>query len=537
MIISMKIDTDPVLELKNVTKTFGNLAAVDSVNFDLKASEIHAVLGENGAGKSTLMNLIYGLYQPTDGNIYISGKIKQLKSPRDAISNGIGMVHQHFMLIENLTVAENIALSVSQFSSSDVLPKLDKTSTGFTSEEYTNQIKLSRFRYRKDEAMQITEAYSNRFGLSVDPNALVRTLSVGLKQRVEILKALAVDARILILDEPTAVLSPQEVDSFFDILRALQNDGKSIIFISHKMDEVLEISDRITILRRGKKVYNGRTGELTAKQLAGEMLGDEIPQVKRDQNEASNDVVLSISNLTVKGNRKEIAVADVSFDTYRGEIVGIAGVDGNGQRELAESIMGLRPIISGKIDILGNQPKGTNNIRQCSVGFIPEDRRTMGIISTFSVAENLMLNMPYLEDVSKWGVIDQKSKSENVKKLINTYDIRPPTSEIPASSLSGGNQQKIVVARELSPQPELLVAVNPTRGLDINAAQFVHQNLLKQRNRKKSVLLISTELDEVLLMSDRLYVMSMGKLIDATKLRDNIEALGLLMTGETNLDE
>jgi len=533
----MTTETDTVLELKNVTKTFGNLAAVDNVNFDLKAGEIHAILGENGAGKSTLMNLIYGLYQPSDGNIYISGKIKQLKSPRDAIANGIGMVHQHFMLIENLTVAENIVLSTSQFSSSDILPKLDASTTDSKSNEYRKPIKLSKFRYKKNEAVNLTEAHSNRFGLSVDPNALVRTLSVGAKQRVEILKALAVDARILILDEPTAVLSPNEVDDFFQILRALQNDGRSIIFITHKMDEVLEISDRITVLSRGKKVYNGRTGELTAQQLAREMLGEDIPQVKREQNEASNDLVLSISNLTVKGIRKEIAVADVSLNTYRGEIVGIAGVDGNGQRELAESIMGLLPITSGTIDILGNQPKGTNNIRQCSVGFIPEDRRTMGIINTFTVEENLMLNKPYLDNVSKWGVIDQKTKTEFVTKLIDTYDIRPPSSEIPTSSLSGGNQQKVVVARELSPQPDLLIAVNPTRGLDINAAQFVHQNLLKQRNRKKSVLIISTELDEVLLMSDRLFVMSRGKLINATKLRDNIEALGLLMTGEIFHDE
>ncbi len=535
-VIDMTIDTNSVLELKNVTKTFGNLVAVDSVNFDLQAGEIHAILGENGAGKSTLMHLIYGLYQPTDGKIYISGKIRRLKSPRDAITNGIGMVHQHFMLIENLTVAENIALSLSQFNSSVVKPKLNMDPTESISKEYPSPIKLSRFRYKKDEANRITEAHSNRFGLFVEPNALVRTLSVGLKQRVEILKALAVDARILILDEPTAVLSPQEVDGFFAILRTLQNDGISIIFISHKMKEVLEISDRITILRRGKKVYSGRTGELTSQQLAREMLGEDIPKVKRNQSEVSTDLVLSISGLTVKDNRKQTTVVDVSLNTYRGEIVGIAGVDGNGQREFAEAIMGLRPITSGTIDILGNQPKGTNNIRHC-VGFIPEDRRSMGIITTFSVAENLMLNMPYLGNVSKWGVIDQKAKTENVKKLIDTYDIRPPSSEIPASSLSGGNQQKIVVARELSPQPELLVAVNPTRGLDINAAQFVHQNLLKQRDRKKSVLLISTELDEVLQMSDRLFVMSNGKLIDATEHRYNIETLGLLMTGKTDINE
>ena len=522
------METENILELQNLTKTFGDLVAVDNVNFQLQAGEIHAILGENGAGKSTLMNLIYGLYQPSDGSIHISGEPKIFKSPRDAIANGIGMVHQHFMLIENLTVAENIALTVAQFSSRD--------GTTDSAEENGTPIKLSPFHYKKDDAIQLTEALSQRFGLAVDPSALVRNLSVGLKQRVEILKALAVDARILILDEPTAVLSPQEVAGFFEILRALQDDNRSIIFISHKMREVLEISDRITVLRRGKKVYHGEAGELSARGLAREMLGDELSEIERQENKATTDIVLNISGLTVMGSRNEIAVADVSMQTYRGEIVGIAGVDGNGQRELAEAIMGLRPAKSGTVEILGMQPFGTKNIRRGGVGYIPEDRRTMGIITSFSVAENLMLNITYFEHLAKLGIIDQKAKNRAAMQLIETYDIRPPIVNMPAAALSGGNQQKIVLAREISPQPELLVAVNPTRGLDISAAQYVHQNLLAQRDRKKSVLLISTELDEVLQMSDRLYVMSSGRLIDATTHRDNIETLGLLMTGETNTD-
>lgn len=530
------METENILELQNLTKTFGGLVAVDNVDFELQAGEIHAILGENGAGKSTLMNLIYGLHQPSGGNIRIFGKSKVFKSPRDAIASGIGMVHQHFMLIENLTVAENIALTVAQFSSKDEKTDSIESDTESPPEENGIPSKLSTFRYKKNDAIRLTEALSQKFGLTVDPSVLIRTLSVGLKQRVEILKALAVDARILILDEPTAVLSPQEVTGFFKILCALQADNRSIIFISHKMKEVLEISDRITVLRHGKKVYHGKTGELSAHGLAREMLGEELSEVERKENKATTDLVLNVSGLTVPGSRNENAVLDVSIQAYRGEIVGIAGVDGNGQRELAEAIMGLRPITSGAVEILGRQLSGTKNIRRCGVGYIPEDRRTMGIITSFSTADNLMLNITHFEHLAKRGIISQKAKNRAATQLINTYDIRPSSANIPASALSGGNQQKIVLAREISPQPELLIAVNPTRGLDVNAAQYVHQNLLAQRDRKKSVLLISTELDEVLQMSDRLYVMSRGKLIEATAHRDNIEALGLLMTGETDPD-
>ena len=354
---------------------------------------------------------------------------------------------------------------------------------------------------------------------------------------MEILKALSVDARILILDEPTAVLSPQEVEGFFTILRKLQADGRAIIFISHKMKEVLNISDRITVLRRGKKVYHGPTGELTARELAREMIGEEINEVERSadtppENETS-DNVLQLSNLTVLGSRNEIAVSDVSMATHRGEIVGIAGVDGNGQRELAEAIMGLRHSESGTISILGADPKGTKAVRQRGVGYIPEDRQTTGVIASFSVTENLLLNVTHLQNTAQWNVLNQKRKRNTAEQLIAAYDIRPPIGDIPAAALSGGNQQKIVLAREISLHPDLLIAVNPTRGLDVNAARYVHENLLVQRNQSKSILLISTELDEVLRLSDRLFVMSRGKLIEATAQRNDIEALGLLMTGQT----
>lgn len=533
------MDTDNVLQLENITKIFGDLVAVDNINFELKSSEIHAVLGENGAGKSTLMNLIYGLFQPTSGTISISGNPTILRSPKDAIEHGIGMVHQHFMLIENLTVAENIALTIAQFSPQDgSISNIDPQHNTNGKISHLSKIRshLSKIRFKNDEAIQITNTLSEQFNLQVDPNALIRSLSVGLKQRVEILKALAVNARILILDEPTAVLSPQEVTSFFSVLRSLQTDNRSIIFISHKMKEVLEVSDRITVLRSGKKVYHGKTGELSARALAREMIGEEINDIERNETNETTDIVLNVSDLKVLGNRKEIAVTDLSLQTYRGEIVGIAGVDGNGQRELAEAIMGLRTPVEGEIEILGRQPKGTKNIRKCGVGYIPEDRQTTGIISAFSITDNLLLNTPQLDQIAKWGVIDQKMKYDTAIQLIDTYDIRPPIKDRVSSTLSGGNQQKIVLAREISPQPELLIAVNPTRGLDISAAQFVHINLLEQRSLKKSILLISTELDEVLQLSDRLYVMSRGKLIEATANRDDIETLGLFMTGEMDAD-
>ena len=535
------MDKENILELRNVTKTFGNFVAVDSVDFALQAGEIHAILGENGAGKSTLMNLIYGLYQPSDGRIYVTdreGWRRRLraKSPRDAILNGIGMVHQHFMLIENFTVAENIALSLAQLKGKQK-DRMEGWKTGRLDVPRSSNFRFPDFWFKKEEAIHITRALSEQFGLIVDPTALVRTLSVGLKQRVEILKALAVDARILILDEPTAVLSPQEVEGFFTILRNLQADGRAIIFISHKMKEVLSISNKITVLRGGKKVYLGETGELTARELAREMIGSDVGEVERSTDVRSEgeaaDSVLQLENLTVLGSRDEVAVSDVSMETRRGEIVGIAGVDGNGQRELAEAIMGLRHHASGKISILGADPHGTKAVRQRGVGYIPEDRQTTGIIASFSVTENLLLNVTHLERTAHWNVLNETLKQHIAQQLIADYDIRPPAANISAAALSGGNQQKVVLAREISLQPDLLIAVNPTRGLDVNAARYVHENLLAQRDAEKSVLLISTELDEVLLLSDRLFVMSRGQLIEATAQRNDIEALGLLMTGET----
>ncbi len=498
-----------VLELHGITKTFGNLVAVDHVDFDLKEGEIHAVLGENGAGKSTLMNLIYGLCQPDDGEIRIRGEAARLESPRLAIAHGIGMVHQHFLLIQNMTVAENIALGLRD----------------------------RRFRFRKDEANRKTRELSERFGFAIDPEAYIWQLSVGLQQRVEILKALAADASILILDEPTAVLAPQEVDELFSILRKLRADGHSIIFISHKLKEVMTISDRVTVMRNGSKTHVTDTADTSPQELARRMMDDE-PLSAQDKSgqgaEApSEDIALRLQDLVIRGNRGELAVRSLSLEVRRGEIVGIAGVDGNGQVELAEALMGLREVVSGEIGLFGASitNKTTAAIRGLGVGYIPGDRQSDGIIASFSISENLILDAHQLRERRKGVLLDSTGIEDNSERLIRNYDIRTPSKDIEAQALSGGNQQKIVLAREISRNPSLLIAVNPTRGLDINAAEYVRKSLIAQRQESKAVLLISTELDEALALSDRVFVMSNGNLIDATSNRSDMTALGLLMTG------
>ena len=498
-----------IIELNGITKTFGNLVAVDNVGFDLKEGEIHAVLGENGAGKSTLMNLIYGLHQPDSGEILISGEPTRLGSPHDAIAHGVGMVHQHFLLIQNLTVAENIALGTRDRG----------------------------FRFRKDEANQKTRELSEQFGFAIDPEAFIWQLPVGLQQRVEILKALAANARIHILDEPTAVLAPHEVDELFSILRKLRLDGRSIIFISHKLKEVMAISDRVTVMRNGSKMYAANTADTSTEELARQMMGDDSPVSRDDteliEEEVSDDAVLHLQDVVIRGNQGEIAVQGVSLDVSRGEIVGIAGVDGNGQVELAEALIGLRKVISGDIRLF-DAPitnKTTADIRGLGVGYIPGDRQSAGLVVNFSVSENLILDVHHLREHRKRVLLDKTGIGDESERLIRNYDIRTPSKDIEAHALSGGNQQKIVLAREISRNPSLLIAVNPTRGLDINAAEYVHKSLTAQRQTSKAVLLISTELEEALTLSDRVFVMSNGNLIDATSKRSDMATLGLLMTG------
>ena len=498
-----------LLELNGITKTFGNLVAVDNVDFDLNEGEIHAVLGENGAGKSTLMNLIYGLYQPDAGEIQISGKPTRLGSPRDAIAHGVGMVHQHFLLIQNLTVAENIVLGLRD----------------------------RRFRFRRDEANRKTRELSEQFGFDIDPEAYIWQLSVGLQQRVEILKALAADARILILDEPTAVLAPQEVDELFSILQKLRTGGRSIIFITHKLKEVMTISNRVTVMRNGSKTYVTNTADTSPRELARQMMGNEPPvaQDETGQSEevASEEVALYVKDAVIPGNRGEIAVPGVSLEVRRGEIVGIAGVDGNGQVELAEALMGLRKVVSGEIRLFDTSitDKTTADIRRLGVGYIPGDRQSVGLVVNFSISENLILDVHQLREHRKGVLLNMTGIGDDSERLIRNYDIRTPSKDIEAQALSGGNQQKIVLAREISRNPELLIAVNPTRGLDINAAEYVHKSLIAQRQKSKAVLLVSTELEEALALSDRVFVMSNGDLIDATSDRSDMTALGLLMTG------
>lgn len=498
-----------ILELDGITKTFGNLVAVNNVDFDLKEGEIHAVLGENGAGKSTLMNLIYGLHQPDTGEIRISGEPTRLGSPRDSIAHGVGMVHQHFLLIQNLTAAENIALGLQD----------------------------QRFRFRKDDANRKTRELSERFGFAINPEAYIWQLSVGLQQRVEILKALAADARILILDEPTAVLAPQEVDELFSILRRLRTDGRSIIFISHKLKEVMTISNRVTVMRNGSKTYVTNTADTSPQELARQMMGDDSPVTQDDTGQAekaaTKDVALHLQDLVIRGNRGEIAVQEVSLEVRQGEIVGITGVDGNGQVELAEALIGLRKVISGKVRLFDTPitNKTTADIRGLGVGYIPGDRQSAGLVVNFSISENLILDVHHLRKHRRRVLLDKTEIGDDSERLIKHYDIRTPSKDIEAHALSGGNQQKVVFAREISRNPALLIAVNPTRGLDINAAEYVHKSLIAQRQKSKAVLLISTELEETLALSDHVFVMSNGNLIDATTKRSDMTALGLLMTG------
>ena len=498
------------LELHGITKAFGNNLAVDGVDFALERGEIHTLLGENGAGKSTLMNLIYGLYQPDAGEILIDGKPSLVDSPKTAITLGLGMVHQHFMLVPSLSVAENIAL---------------------TSER-------GKFRFRRNEAEENVQQLSTRYGLSISPQMKVWQLSVGLQQRVEILKALSADARILILDEPTAVLSPQEITDLFAILRRLKSDGHSIIFISHKLREVMEISDRITVLRHGKKVVTTKVADTSPTHLAKQMVGHELPEIQRST-QTSGPSILEIQNLIAADHDGRRVVNGPSFDVCAGEIVGIAGIDGNGQIELAEAIVGLRRSQSGIIRFKGgaitNLP--TSKSRQLGYGYIPEDRQTAGLILSFTIAENLILNVHRLKGyrsklLKGWGTfLDLKRIDADSEELIRSYDVRTTHTDAPAGSLSGGNQQKVVIARELSQEPELLLAVNPTRGLDISAADYTHQQFLEQRRKQHAVLLISTELDEVLALSDRIFVMYRGGLTEATEFRDDLSKIGLLMTG------
>jgi ABC-type uncharacterized transport system ATPase subunit len=497
-----------VLEAKGITKHFPGVLANDHVDLDLKKGEIHALLGENGAGKTTLMNILYGLYLPDSGEILVNGKQAVIHSPKDSINMGIGMVHQHFMLIPVFTVAENIMLGDETTRYGIVLDK-------------------------KTVIKQVQEL-SKKYGLIIDPTALVEHIPVGVQQRVEIIKALYRDAQILILDEPTAVLTPQEVDELFVIMRGLTERGVSIIFITHKLKEVLAIADRITVMRDGKVVGTTKPKDTNEAKLASMMVGREVI-LKVDKGPANPaEEVIKVEDLRVCDFRDIEVVRGVSFQICAGEVLGIAGVQGNGQTELVEALTGLRPVSGGKMwfsgrDMTGKPPRP---ITETGMAHIPEDRQRHGLALAYTVADNMVLNTYYQAPFALHGMLQQKAIDANARELIQEYDVRTPSPYVPVSKLSGGNQQKVIVARELSHPVKLVVANQPTRGLDVGSIEYIHKEIITMRDRGVAVLLVSAELDEIMALSDRIAVMYRGQIVttvDADKVTR--EELGLWMAG------
>ncbi|MDQ2910001.1 MAG: ABC transporter ATP-binding protein [Actinomycetota bacterium] len=493
--------------MRGITKRFPGVVANDYVDFDLRKAEVHALLGENGAGKSTLMNILYGLYKPDEGEIHVRGGKATFGSAKDAIDKGIGMVHQHFMLIPVMTVAENIVLATEPRTAGVLL-------------DY-------------DAAVERVREISTRYGLLVDPEAKVESISVGQEQRVEILKALYRGAEILILDEPTAVLTPQEAGELFGIIKSLQESGTSIIFISHKLNEVLEIADRITVLRRGKKIDTVPRQGATEAGLARMMVGREVLLRVEKKPAQAGEPLLEVRDLHVNDERGLPAVRGVTFEVRGGEIVGIAGVEGNGQSELIEAITGLRHAESGSIKVAGRElvNASARKTLDAGVGHIPEDRQRRGLILDFSIAENIALHDYCYPPDSRWGWLFPRRLVERARALIEEFDIRGGGPGTRASALSGGNQQKLVAAREVARDPKVLVAAQPTRGLDVGAIEYLHRRLVEERDEGRAILLVSLELDEVISLSDRMLVVYEGEIVgrhgpDATEEEIGLEMLG-----------
>ena len=499
----------PVLDLRNITKQFPGVLANDHINLTLEEGEIHALLGENGAGKSTLMNILYGLYNPDEGEIHIRGQRTQISGPTDAIRQGIGMVHQHFMLVPVLTVTENVMLG----------------------EEPTKGAILD----RKLVAERIREL-SRRHGLEVDPDARIENLSVGVRQRVEIIKVLYRKANILILDEPTAVLTPQEADDLFEILRSLRKQGVSIIFISHKLREVLELADRVTVIRRGRVIGETKTAGASQATLAEMMVGRQVALTVSKHAATVGDAIVQVNNLKVLDNRLQIAVNGADLEVRAGEIMGIAGVQGNGQTELIEAITGLRTVQQGSVKLAGQDVTNASprRVTEYGVGHIPEDRQEDGLVLSFPIYDNLIINSYYRQPYAKGLVVNQKAIEGQAGALIEKFDIRTPGAEVPVSNLSGGNQQKVIIARELNRPLKLLIANQPTRGLDVGSIEFIHKQLVEKRDDGVAVLLVSAELDEIMGLADRIAVMFKGKftaIVDAKTVSK--EQVGLMMAGNT----
>ncbi|MEY4657559.1 MAG: hypothetical protein RL466_372 [Actinomycetota bacterium] len=494
------------LELRGITKRFGSLTANDAIDLAVGNGEIHAILGENGAGKSTLMNVVYGLLQPDEGTISVDGKVITINSPLDALAAGIGMVHQHFMLIPVFTVAENIVLG----------------------HEKTKGLGILDLESARKEILRV----SAEFNFEIDPDALVEDLPVGLQQRVEIIRALIYDAKVLILDEPTAVLTPQETDELLRNMKKLKEKGTSIVFITHKLREVKEAADKITIIRRGK-VVGTASPSASQEELASLMVGRPVSLDVEKESAKLGAITLSVQGLTISDHTGRNLVKNVSFDVRAGEVLAVAGVQGNGQSELAESIVGLQEHVTGKIELEGRDitRSSVRDALHAGIAFVPESREEDGLIGSFSIEENLILDLHDLPPYAKGPIISQNTVSTEADKLVKEFDIRAQSAKDSASSLSGGNKQKVVLARELSRPVKLVVASQPTRGLDVGSIEFVHERIIAERDAGRAVLLFSTELDEVSALADRIAVMYRGEFIAIVPADTSREELGLLMAG------
>lgn len=497
-----------VIEMRNITKQFGNFKANDNINLKIKPGEIHALLGENGAGKSTLMNILSGLLVPTSGEIFMNGEKVVISDPTKANRLGIGMVHQHFMLMDAFTVTENIILG----------------------NELTNFGILDRKKAKKEIAQ-----LSQRYNLDVNPDAYVHDISIVMQQRVEILKTLYRGANVLIFDEPTAVLTPQEIDELIFIMKELTKEGKSIILITHKLDEIKKVANRCTIIRRGKSIDTVMVADSSSQELADMMVGHSVSFKTEKKIAKPGKTILSVENLVVKDSRNVEAIKGLNLKIHAGEVVGIAGIDGNGQTELVQALTGLTKIEKGTIMLNGSTlltNQKPREITETGIGYVPEDRHKYGLILEMSVADNIGLQTYYQNPYSKNGLLKHKVIRQHAQKLMKEYDVRALNEEVPAKALSGGNQQKAIIAREIDRNPDLLIAAQPTRGLDVGAIEYIHKRLIEQRDKQKAVLLVSFELDEILNVSDRIAVIHAGQIVGVVDPKETSEnELGLLMAG------